>query len=125
MATTSFTSTTVGSKLAAATGSKITGLTINQPTAAAEENVPLILIDQAVAPANAAAMATPPRTLWAGILAAFATMYAVKPTAPTLSPGLTAPVWPMALGTNMNIPFANGVWVQSCPANVTFTLTTA
>jgi hypothetical protein len=38
-----------------------------------------------------------------------------------LTPGLTAPTWPKSLGI-IAIPFTNGCFVQSCPANTTFTV---
>jgi hypothetical protein len=37
--------------------------------------------------------------------------------------GVAAPTWPASLGT-MSTPFSSGVVVQSCPAGVTFSVTT-
>jgi hypothetical protein len=45
-----------------------------------------------------------------------------RPNVP-LTPGLTAPTWPKALMGVNPIQFANGCFVQSCPANTTFTVT--
>jgi hypothetical protein len=39
-----------------------------------------------------------------------------------LTPGLTAPTWPKNI-SSISIPFSNGLFVQSCPANMTFTVT--
>jgi hypothetical protein len=39
-----------------------------------------------------------------------------------LTPGLTAPTWPKTLMGVTPIPFTNGCFVQSCPANTTFTV---
>jgi hypothetical protein len=62
------------------------------------------------------------RTLFSANLRALACEYEPRPGVP-LTPGLTAPTWPKSLMGTTAIPFSSGCFVQSCPANVTFTVT--
>ena len=113
------TSASVGTKLATGTDTHIIGLTLAQPGPTTTDlSTPLSLVDAAAASAN------PLHTLWSASLIALSFVFGVKPNGPSMAPGLTAPSWPMALITGANIPFTNGVFVTSCPANATFTLTT-
>jgi hypothetical protein len=52
-------------------------------------------------------------------------LFAIKPASVPVTPG--SPVAPPAgsLFMNASIPFANGLYVKSCPDNVTFTATTS
>jgi hypothetical protein len=118
MATYTANAAAVGTALVAAAG-QITGITMAQPTATSDMTTPLTLVDQAAAPANAAAAAWPAHVLFSAPGAAL--MPGDKPNVP-LTPGLTAPTWPRSLGT-MKLTFSNGIFVASCPANMTFTIT--
>jgi hypothetical protein len=114
------TSASVGTKLATVADTKITGLTMTQPSPMADLLTPLTLVDAAAAPT---ATSPPPSTLYSALLSALTFLFGVKPIGPSMAPGLTAPTWPGSIITG-NIPFTNGVFVQSCPAGVTFSLTT-
>ena len=109
----------IGTKLATVADTKITGLTVAQPTSATDMTTPLTFIDAAAAPAAPVGFF---RTLYNASIAAMS-VFGYKPGV-TLSPGLTAPTWPMGVVTG-SIPFTNGVFVTSCPAGATFSLTTA
>jgi hypothetical protein len=115
------TSASVGTKLATASDTKITGLTITQPSATADMNTPLTLVDAAAAPAAPVGFF---RTIFSAALPALTFLFGIKPTGPSIAPGLTAPTWPQGIVTG-SIPFTAGVFVASCPAGVTFSLTTA
>jgi hypothetical protein len=117
----SITTASVGTKLATVSDTKITGLTVTQPSATADLSTPLTLVDAAAAPAAPVGFF---RTLFSAALPALTFLFGIKPTGPSLAPGLTPPTWPQGIVTG-NIPFTNGVFVQSCPAGVTFSLTTA
>ena len=112
----SVTTASIGTKLATVADTKITGLTVAQPTSATDMTTPLTFIDAAAAPVGFF------RTLYNASIAAMS-VFGYKPGV-TLSPGLTAPTWPMSIFSG-NIPFTNGVFVTSCPAGATFSLTTA
>jgi hypothetical protein len=117
MATYTANAAAVGTALVAAAGT-ITGLTLTQPTATSDMTTPVILLDQAAAPASAAAAALPPRTLFASPVANLL---------PDVTPGIpwpgtmTGPAWPLTLG--LKASFTKGIFVASCPANVTLTIT--
>jgi hypothetical protein len=117
----SVTSANVGTKLATGADTKITGITITQPPANADQQTPLTLLDLAAAPAGPTYSFA--RTLFNAALSAFGFLYAYKPVGPSMAPGLTNPSWPQAFLTG-NIPFTNGIYVASCPAGVTFSITT-
>ena len=114
------TTASIGTKLATVADTKITGLTVTQPSATADMNTPLTFIDAAAAPVAPVGFF---RTLFNASLTALSFIFWYKPGT-SLSPGLTAPAWPQAIVTG-SIPFTNGVFVTSCPAGVTFSLTTA
>ena len=116
----SVTTASIGTKLATVADTKITGLTVAQPTSATDMTTPLTFTDAAAAPTGTTGFI---RTLYNASVAAMS-LFGYKPGV-SLSPGLTAPAWPLAAITNGNIPFINGVFVTSCPAGVTFSLTTA
>jgi hypothetical protein len=80
---------------------------------------PVVLLDEAAPPASVQAAAFPPRTLFSSNAAGL--VPGDKPGVPFVS-GVTAPTWPRSLGT-MSLSFSHGIYVQSCPANVTFTIT--
>jgi hypothetical protein len=63
----------------------------------------------------------PARTLYSASLRALACEYEPRPGV-ALTPGATGPTWPKSLSA-ISIPFTNGCFVQSCPANTTFTVT--
>ena len=110
------TSANVGTKLATAADTKITGMTITQPTASADLLTPFTLIDSAAAPTGAY------RTLYSAVHAAMAFIFGYKPGV-SLSPGLTAPTWPQTIDS-YPISFTNGVFVLSCPVGITVSVTT-
>lgn len=119
MTVTAITTASIGTKLATGADTKITGLTITQPAVGADGNA-LVLADLAAAPTGTTGFF---RTLYFAFLSALTFIYGVKPTGPSMAPGLTAPTWPQAILTG-NIPFTNGVFVLNCPTGVTFSLTT-
>lgn len=117
MATASISSASVGTAVVAAAGS-LKGLAITMPIAAnADSKTPLTLLD-------AGASGAGPVLFSASVADLSAAAYAVKPNSVPVTPG--GPTAPPA-GTIMaggNQPFAQGLYVKSCPANVTFTATT-
>ena len=63
------------------------------------------------------------RTIYSANMAALKCMLEPRPNVP-LTPGVTAPTWPKTVMGAGTVPtFNNGCWVQSCPANMTFTVT--
>jgi hypothetical protein len=109
------TSASVGTALATGAGT-ISAFTMNQPTSAStDDSTQLVLVDAATVPTGAA------KVLWAANLRALACMNEPRPGI-GLTPGLTAPTWPKTLMGATAIPFTNGCFVQSCPANTTFTV---
>jgi len=112
------TSANIGTKLATGADTKIVSITLNQPAANSDMNTPLVLIDAASAPTFSAF-----KTLFSASLMTLAFVFGYKPNWPG-TPGLTAPAWPMSLGSAINAAFNSGVFVQNCPANVTFNVTT-
>jgi hypothetical protein len=66
----------------------------------------------------------PARTIYSANMRALACEYEPRPGMP-LTPALTAPTWPKNIAgpAATSIPFTNGCFVQSCPANTTFTVT--
>lgn len=113
------TSASVGTALTTGAGT-ITAFTFTQPTSASVDDItPLTLVDAAAAPTGPVAA---PRTLFSASLRALASMYEPRPGI-GLTPGLTAPTWPKTVMGATPIPFTNGCYVQSCPANTTFTVT--
>jgi hypothetical protein len=117
MATFTVNAAAIGTVLATGVGT-ITGLTITQPAVGAitDTVTPITLLDAAAAPIRFAP------TLFSATMAALAFLWDQKPGM-TLSPGLTPVTWPRSLGT-FTTPRVNGVYVASCPAGVTLTLTT-
>lgn len=112
------TSASVGTALASGAGT-ISAFTMSQPTSAsADESTPLTLVDAAAAPT---ANSPPPKVLFSASLTALACMNEPRPGV-GLTPGMTAPTWPKTLMSATPIPFTNGCFVQSCPANTTFTV---
>jgi hypothetical protein len=121
MTVVAITSASVGTKLATGADTHLVGLTITQPSSTADLLTPLTLVDAAGAPTAPVGFF---RTLYSAPLLALSFLFGVKPTGPSMAPGLTPPAWPQSLFSALNIPFTNGVYVQSCPAGVTFSLTT-
>ena len=120
MTTVTVDSTKVGTKLATGADVKITGLTLAQPTSFNDDRTQLCLVDAAAAPTPTS---LPPRTLYAVDLTTLAAMNWYTPGI-TMAPGITGPTgkWPADLkGVGS---FSNGVFVKSCPAGTSFTLTT-
>jgi hypothetical protein len=111
------TSAQVGTALVAIAGT-ISAFTLTQPTVTSiDDSTQLVLVDAAAAPT---ASSPPPRTLYAASLRALACLNEPRPGV-ALTPGTTAPTWPKSL-SSISIPFTNGCFVKSCPANVTFTV---
>jgi hypothetical protein len=112
------TSASVGTALVTGAGT-MTVFTMTQPTATATDLLtPLTLVDAATAPTPGS---LPPHVLFSANLEALACMNEPRPGV-GLTPGMTAPTWPKTL-TAITIPFTNGLFVQSCPANTTFSVT--
>jgi hypothetical protein len=108
------TSASVGTALATVAGT-ISAFTMAQPTSTStDDSTQLVLVDSAVAPTG------PVPILYAANLRALACEYEPRPGV-ALTPGMTAPTWPKSL-SSIAISFSNGCWVQSCPANTTFTV---
>jgi hypothetical protein len=114
------TSANVGTKLATAADTKITGITMPLPTSVTDPT-PLVLIDAAAAPTGT--VPVPPVLYSANLLNLLDMITPLIPGVP-LTPGITAPVSPFSLGA-MAAHFTAGVYVQSCPAGATFNVTTA
>jgi|SRR5215467_3811815 len=121
MTVVSVTTASIGTKLATAADTKITGLTVTQPVAGTDWSTPLTLVDAAAAPTGTTGFI---RTLLNVAMSSMGFLFGVKPTGPSMAPGLTAPTWPQGIVTG-SIPFTAGVFVASCPAGMTFSLTTA
>ena len=117
----SVTTASIGTKLATVADTKITGLTVTQPTSTSDMTTPLTLIDAAAAPAAPVGFI---RTLFNASMLAMTFVFGIKPNGPSMAPGLTAPTWPASVFSG-NIPFTNGVFVTSCPAGMTYSLTTS
>ena len=66
----------------------------------------------------------PPRVIFSANMRALACEYEPRPGV-ALTPGMTAPTWPKNIAgpAVTAIPFTNGCFVTSCPANMTFTVT--
>jgi hypothetical protein len=113
------TSASVGTALVSGAGA-IGGITMNQPTSTSTDlTTPITLVDSAAAPAAGVA----PHVLFSANLLALACENEPRPGI-ALTPGLTAPTWPKTIcQATLSIPFNNGLWVLSCPANTTFTVT--
>ena len=112
------TSASVSTALATAAGT-ISAFTMNQPTSSStDDTTQLVLVDAAAAPTGTS---SPPHILFAASLRALASMYDPKPGF-GLTPGVTIPTWPKTLMGATPISFNNGCFVQSCPANLTFTV---
>jgi cytoskeletal protein RodZ len=115
------TSASVGTALTTGAGS-ITAFTLTQPTSTqVDDSTPLTLVDAAAAPTGPGPL---PRAIFSANMRALASLYEPRPGV-GLTPGMTAPTWPKnVLGpAAVSIPFTNGCFVQSCPANMTFTVT--
>lgn len=113
------TSASVGTALATGAGT-ISAFTMAEPTSTSTDDAtPLTLVDAAAAPTPTS---PPPRTLFSASLRTLACLYEPRPGV-GLTPGMTAPTWPKTLmAATQAIPFTNGCFVQSCPANMTFTV---
>jgi hypothetical protein len=110
------TSASVGTALTVGAGS-ISAFSMAQPTnLTTDDMTQLVLVDSAAAPTGYA------KVLWAANLRALACMIEPRPGI-GLTPGLTAPTWPKVLMGSTAIPFTNGCFVQSCPANTSFSVT--
>jgi hypothetical protein len=115
------TSASVGTKLATSTDAHVTDLTMALPTSMSDDLTQLCLVDAAAAPT---ATSGPPRVLFAADLRTLASFaFGMKQLGPPYpAGGLTPPAWPMDL--KLLASFVNGIFVQSCPAGVVFSLTT-
>jgi hypothetical protein len=116
MGTFTVSSTQVGTALVTGPGTITALAAVSQP-AQGDVRTQLELLDATGIPSSHA------RTLYAADLTSLLFLLEPKPD-PTLSPGLTAPTYPKSLG-NISMPFSNGIYVKSCPANVQFSITTA
>jgi hypothetical protein len=115
------TSASVGTVLTTGAGT-ITAFTLTQPTSTqVDDTTPLTLVDAAAAHTGPT---PPPHTIFSANMRALACLNEPRPGV-GLTPGMTAPTWPknVAGPATTAIPFTNGCFVQSCPANVTFTVT--
>jgi hypothetical protein len=117
MTATPITSAAVGTAVVAAAGA-LKGLAVTMPIAAnADARTPLTLID-----ATAAKGVGP--LLYSACLSDLEFMFGFNPTSVPAVPGSPTAAPAGTLFINTNIPFANGLYVKSCPANLTFTATT-
>ena len=103
-------STKVGTALVSAAGT-ITAISQTAAQTGSDAQTPLVLTDGAGG-----------RTLYAASEIELAWLYAVKPSGPSMAPGLTAPTWPQTF-QKYSISFANGIYVKSCPTGLAFTVT--
>jgi hypothetical protein len=98
-------------------GGTLKGLAVTMPIVNnADFHTPLTLID--ATPENPVGP-----TLFSAFLGDLTFIYSVKPNLPG-TPGAPAGPGPGILLTNGVAPFTKGLYVRSCPANVTFTATT-
>jgi hypothetical protein len=117
MASSTITSSQVGTALVSAAGT-LKGLAVTMPIVGnADFKTPLTLID--ALPANPVGP-----TVFSAVLGDLSFMYAVKPTSVPVTPGGPTGPAPGVIIVNGVAPFAKGLYVKSCPANVTFTATT-
>lgn len=116
MTATPITSGQAGTPVVTAAGT-LKGLALTMPIAAnADAKTPLILTDSASAAAGP--------LLFSASLSDLQFIYMTKPTSVPITPGGPAAPPPGTVFAGAAIPFANGVYVKSSPANVTFTMTT-
>jgi hypothetical protein len=117
------TSASVGTALVTGAGT-IESITITAPAAGTLNsngiNDAFVLLDT-TATQSVPVAGPPAKILYSATLSTLLFIFGIKPNIP-LTPGLTAPASPFSLG-NITIPFANGLFVQACPANLTFTVT--
>jgi hypothetical protein len=118
MTATPITSAAVGTAVIAAAGS-FKGLVVTMPIAAnADAHTPLTLIDATAASGVGPLLYSACLSDLEAILFGFnQTSVPAVPGSPTAQPAGT-------LFINGAIPFAKGLYVKSCPANMTFTATT-
>jgi hypothetical protein len=106
----------VGTALVTGAG-VLKGLAVTMPVANnADFHTSLTLID--ATPANPVGP-----TLFSAFLGDMSFIFATKPGVPG-TPGIATGPAPGVLFANGVAPFTKGLYVQSCPANVTFTATT-
>lgn len=117
------TSSSVGSVLATGTDSHFVSLSLALPTSVADDRTPLTLVDANAAPT--AATLGYGRAIYSATLGTLLSFLFGWKSGIAGTPGLTPPAWPMSLGpANMGNTFTKGIYVQSCPAGASFTLTT-
>lgn len=97
-------STKVGTSLVAIAGS-ISALSVTLLPTTTDKDTQICLTD---GPGG--------RTLWAATISALAFLWEPRPGV-ALTPGATGPTFPRSLMTGA-IPFANGIYVKSCPTNI-------
>lgn len=115
MTVSAITSANAGTAVVSGAGA-ITGLTVTLPLPSnADGATQLALLDAAAAPSGFA------RTLFAAALPSLAYLFEPRSVNPI---GGTATPPGNTLIKNANITFSNGIYVKSCPANMTFSLTT-
>jgi hypothetical protein len=112
------TSASVGTALTTGSGT-ITAISMSQPVSASETVTPLTLIDQAAPPASAAAAALPARTLYSASADRANRWRQAGHAADARSDGTGM----AALAGVMNIAYAKGIYMQSAPVGLTFTIT--
>ena len=102
-------STKVGTSLVAVAGT-ITSITVTAVPTITDKDTQVRITD---GPGG--------RTLWAAVQAALAFLFEPRPGV-ALTPGTTAPVFPRTLFSGSQA-FANGLYVVSCPAGISITIT--
>lgn len=118
MTVSSVTSASAGTKLSTGADTKVTGITMTQPSSTADLYTSLTLVDAAVTPIGSF------RALYNAYLLALSFVFGNKPSGPSVAPGLTAPTWPQTI-SSYPLVFSSGLFVLSCPSGVTFSITTA
>jgi hypothetical protein len=109
MATYTADSTKVGTSLVAAAGT-MTALAIGALPTVTDKDTQVCITDGPTG-----------RTLFAATIAALAFLWEPRPGF-GLTPGLTPPAFPRSLFTGSQA-FANGLYVKSCPAGISLTVT--
>ena len=119
MVANTITSAQAGTALVTGAGS-IQGMTVTMPIPNnVDTKTPLTLIDAAAANPTAKVL----YSAFIGDLAAF--LFGSKPASVPITPGgPTAPPAGTLMSATPTIPFTQGLYVRSCPANATFTATT-
>ena len=103
-------STKVGTSLVTGAGS-LTAMAVTVLPTSNDQVTPVCITDGPGGP-----------TIYSATMLAMSFLFEPRPNV-ALTPGTTAPTYPRALMGTHAVPFANGLYVQSCPANISLSLT--